>query len=240
MSSPSESVPSRSASSSSNVSVSAACADALRGALGPLVDFLRLLRHLPDRLLHARRRDRAAERLEGAAPPSSVLFICDGNVYRSPYAQRRLRRILPEERGGPLELRSAGFGGWDHPSPPPAVAEAERRGVDLTDHRSRVLTYDLVDATELFVVTDVAQARRLERAYGVPGERIVHLGDLDPEPIRTRTIVDPWEGDPEVVRDAYDRIDRCLERLADLLTGRAAHGGRKRGGEDRESSESRT
>ncbi len=193
----------------------------LKGALGPLRKPVRslvgFLWHLPDRLLHRRRRRRAVRMLQEMPSPDSVLFICVGNICRSPYAERALRRALPPEARERITLRSAGLEGWDHPSPSEARVEAERRGVDLTDHRSRALTYDLVDSTDLFLVTAAHQARTLERSHGISPERIVHLGDLDPEPVRTRTIVDPWGKDAECFRQSYDRIDRCLEHLVQLL-----------------------
>lgn len=189
----------------------------VRTALGPLRPLARFLRHLPDRLLHSRRRRRSVERLRRAPRPDSVLFVCVGNICRSPYAERALRQALSPQLRSAIELRSAGLGGWDQPSPAEAVAEAERRGVDLTEHRSRVLTYDLVDSTDLFLVTAVHQARKLERSYGIAPERIIHLGDLDPQPVRTRTVVDPWGEEPEVFRRSYDRIDRCVDELVRLL-----------------------
>lgn len=190
----------------------------VRAVLRPLRPLVRFLRHLPDRLLHARRRRRAVERVREAPRPDSVLFVCVGNICRSPYAERALRQALSPELRSSIELRSAGLGGWDQPSPAEAVAEAERRGVDLTEHRSRVLTYDLVDSTDLFLVTADHQARKLERSYGIAPERIIHLGDLDPRPIRTRTVVDPWGKEADVFRRSYDRIDRCLDHLVRLLS----------------------
>lgn len=196
-------------------------ADRLSGVVRPVLEpvraVVRFLRHLPDRLLHSRRRRRTVERLGKVSRPDSVLFVCVGNICRSPYAERALRQALSPELRSAIELRSAGLGGWDQPSPAKAVAEAKRRGVDLTEHRSRVLTYDLVDSTDLFLVTAVHQARTLQRSYGIAPERIIHLGDLDPRPIRVRTVVDPWGKELDVFRRSYDRIDRCLDHLVRLL-----------------------
>ena len=45
---------------------------------------------------------------------------------------------------------------------------------------------------------------------------MVLLGDLDPEPITRRTVLDPVEQPAEVFRSCYDRIDRCVGALAVL------------------------
>ena len=43
------------------------------------------------------------------------------------------------------------------------------------------------------------------------------LGDLDPQSIQDRTIIDPLGGDAQVVEQVYFRIDRCVEQLAKLI-----------------------
>jgi protein-tyrosine-phosphatase len=89
--------------------------------------------------------------------------------------------------------------------------------VDLTAHRSRALTHDVVDDTDLFVVPAIEQRRQLRREQGIDPDRVLHLGDLDPEPIRARKIEDPWGKERTIFRQSYDRIDRCLDVLADAL-----------------------
>ena len=57
---------------------------------------------------------------------------------------------------------------------------------------------------------------RIRLRYG-PGVTLLILGDLDPLPIRSRTITDPWGCDTQVVEQVYSRIDRCVEQLAELI-----------------------
>jgi hypothetical protein len=47
---------------------------------------------------------------------------------------------------------------------------------------------------------------------------VVVLGDLDPKPIDSRTIVDPWNCDASIFRSSYERIDRCAKELAEILS----------------------
>lgn len=177
----------------------------------------RAVRRLPEVLLHPLRRRRTERRLREGRRPASVLFLCLGNVCRSPYAARAFRREM--EAGPAVRAASAGFGAWDRRPPSEAVAEAASRGIDLAGHRSRPVAYDLVDSTELFVVTAARQGRRLRHRFGVPPDAIVHLGDLDPARLGGRTIEDPWGGTREAYRRSYDRIDRCVARLAEILAG---------------------
>lgn len=173
------------------------------------LSLLRRLRHLPDRLLHGRRRH-AALRAVSDGSVRSVLVLCNGNICRSPYAAAVLAA-----RGNGLRVDSAGFIGPGRPCPPEAIAVARARGVALESHRSRLLDGNALAAADLVLVMDRAQARRVRR-----GREAVHpilLGDLDPESIDTRTIRDPVECDETVFRQVYDRIDRCVAALGAAL-----------------------
>ena len=172
----------------------------------------RAARHTPDRLLHAWRRRRALTRLARTAPPTRVLVVCHGNICRSPYAAGRLRSLFAAQRHA-AEIQSAGFIGPDRPAPGNAVTTAALRGVDLTSHRSRLLTAQLVDDAELIVVMDARQAAALRFVFGDVRAPILILGDLDPLPAVTRAVRDPALEPRAVFAESYDRIDRCLAAL---------------------------
>lgn len=174
---------------------------------------LRLLRHAPDRWLHPLRRRAALSRLAGQAP-EAVLFVCHGNIYRSPFAAYAFARS-----GATARVESAGFVGPDRPSPGDAIARAARAGVDLNPHRSRLLTGESVRGADLIVVVNVAQRREVCARWGVDRSKVLVLGDLDPEPIVTREIEDPWRGEPEVLDRSYARVERCVRELARELGG---------------------
>ena len=84
-----------------------------------------------------------------------VLFVCAGNLCRSPFAEG-LARQLAAERGLDVEFASAGEIALDgDPCPPEAVAVAKEYGVDLSSHRARRLTTDKADkVVPLFDVPD--------------------------------------------------------------------------------------
>jgi protein-tyrosine-phosphatase len=84
-----------------------------------------------------------------------VLFVCAGNICRSPFAEGLARR-LAAERGLDVEFASAGEIALDGDRcPPDAVAVAKEYGVDLSSHRARRLTTDKADkVVPLFDVPD--------------------------------------------------------------------------------------
>jgi protein-tyrosine phosphatase len=172
-----------------------------------------------DRFLHPLRRLVLRRRLAGADIPRSILFVCHGNVCRSPYAaasfSRRLARAVPDV----IRVSSAGFVGPDRTPPAEAVAAASRRGIDLESHRSSLVLADRVRASDIILVMSADQARAIRRRLGGARPLIAVLGDLDPHPIDSRTVRDPWDGDAEVFDASFGRIDRCVDSLVGLLVG---------------------
>ena len=178
----------------------------------------RFVRYLPDRVLHSLRRRSAARRLRRLSPPRGVLFICHGNICRSPYAAAWARLLL----SAGTRVESAGFIGQGYLSPAEAVAAAGERGVDLAPHRSQQVTPELLDASDLVVVMDGAQRERILGARPALAGRTVLLGDLDPEPIARRAIYDPVFQSVEVFRATYARVERCTRVLCGLWDERGA------------------
>jgi len=183
----------------------------------------RWIRHGPDRLLHRLRRKRARSRL-ASRPVTSVLVVCHGNICRSPYGEAALRAALPPFMRERIRVLSAGFLGPGRPAPQEAIEVAARRGLDLSAHRSRPLTVDLVRGADLIVVMEPGQARRIQAMFGVDPEALLVLGDLDPLPIETRAIRDPVLQPVEVFEECYARIDRCVAVLADAIGVRPFEG----------------
>lgn len=169
-----------------------------------------------DRALHPRRRNQALDVLHSLESPASVLFVCHGNIYRSPYAEAAFRARMGE-RGAGIVIQSAGFVGPDRPVPQASLELARSRGLDLAQHRSQLLTKPLVGASELIVVMSAEQKQQINQRFGYPLRRLLVLGDLDPEGSERRTIIDPWNRPPEALHAAVDRIERCVEVLVETL-----------------------
>ncbi|NJD10470.1 MAG: hypothetical protein FIB01_08575 [Gemmatimonadetes bacterium] len=172
---------------------------------------LRAIRRTPERLTHPLRRTRA-ERV-GAAARGPGLGLCHGNICRSPYAEARLRQLLA---GRDADVASAGFIGPGRPAAEFAQQSAAARGIDLSRHRSQLITPALAQAAGLVVVMNASQRAELRSRYAgtVP---VVILGDLDPKRIDAREVTDPFGRDAACFAAVFDRLDRCLARLAGLL-----------------------
>jgi protein-tyrosine phosphatase len=153
--------------------------------------------------------------LAASGLPAQWLFVCHGNICRSPYAMMRARALLghlPDTK-----IVSAGFVGAGRRSPSAARQAAEERGLDLTTHRATYVTHELGAAARLIIVMDRDQRNAMRRIMRNPKAPVVLLGDFDPESIKSRTIVDPIGQPVAAFHACYTRIDRCVQAMVDAL-----------------------
>jgi protein-tyrosine phosphatase len=165
----------------------------------------------------------ALRRLARPHDPSAILFVCNGNICRSPYAAASFRTHMQRVKGREsIRVMSAGFLEPGRAPPAEALGAAKARGVDLSEHRSRTLAPDLVRDAELMFVMDPRQRRELRARFGCHRRDIVVLGDLDPQAIDRRAIPDPIDRPVEFFVAVYDRIDRCIEQLVAALSEKSS------------------
>jgi protein-tyrosine phosphatase len=142
-----------------------------------------------------------------------VLFVCMGNICRSPTAEGVMRRLLAE-RGldGEIELDSAGTGGWHAGSPPDARATdaAAARGITLQGAARQVTRSDFEDFDVLVAMDreNLAGLRAIAPP-GTEGKLRLLLGDRD--------VPDPYYGGPRGFEDVLDLVQAGCERLLDDL-----------------------
>lgn len=145
-----------------------------------------------------------------------ILVLCYGNICRSPYAAAALERELARNSLA-AKVSQGGVFGPDRPANDRARLVSARRGIDLSSHRSRVVTAEECQSVELLVVMEPDQAQDMIERLGAPANRVLVLGDLDPEPIDSRSIPDPYSLDEAFFARVYDRIDRCTVELVGAL-----------------------
>ncbi|HEY8832362.1 MAG TPA: hypothetical protein VIM21_07615 [Gemmatimonadaceae bacterium] len=179
-------------------------------------EWIRDARHLPDSVLHARRRN-AAQLEVRRLRPRSILFVCHANICRSPFAAAAFSRACPLQLSGHITVASAGFIGPDRSAPSRALAAGERFGVDISGHRSTRITSESLRSADLIVVMSAEQARGIRARLRSTPARVLVLGDLDPLPITRRTVSDPWGGSDSAFDASYSRIDRCVRELVGLI-----------------------
>jgi len=149
---------------------------------------------------------------------ASVLFVCLGNICRSPMAEGAMR-VAAREAGLDLLVDSAGTGGWHIGSPPDsrAIATAKAMGVDISDLRARqVERSDFHRFTHIFALDgqNLADLRRLQ-----PGDAAAELSLLlDMVPGREgQAVADPYYGEDDGFAVAWRDVSTAAEMLAQRL-----------------------
>jgi protein-tyrosine-phosphatase len=159
------------------------------------------------------------EQYASQASDAGILFLCYGNICRSPYAFARWERMRANCPWLP-PASSAGFHRQPHRLTPPRFqAAAAHRGLDLSLHRSALVTAESLDAAGLVVVMDVANALAVEGLLPRAIEKTVLLRAV--EGSHECEIADPYGQTLPAGGIAYEQIDRSLIALASCLAGSA-------------------
>ena len=141
-----------------------------------------------------------------------LLFVCTGNICRSPTAEGVLRH-LAKEAGLELHVESAGTGDWHVGQPPDARAQhhARSRGYDLSAQRARQVQVLDFERFDLIVAMDHGHLRLLERQC--PREHRGKLRTL----VAGRDVPDPYYGGPEGFERVLDMVEAgCRALLAEI------------------------
>ena len=140
-----------------------------------------------------------------------ILFVCLGNICRSPTAEGVMRHLVREEGlEDRIEMDSAGTGGWHVGAPPDARATeaAARRGIELTGAARRLEPADF-ERYDLILAMDAENRRDLIAM--APDEdarskvRMFRAGDLD--------VPDPYYGGERGFEEVLDLVEEAARDL---------------------------
>jgi protein-tyrosine-phosphatase len=142
-----------------------------------------------------------------------LLFLCYGNICRSPFAEAYAVARLPEVR-----VQSAGLHEEEgRPSPEHLASAAAELGMTLAMHRSRHLNPKMIDQADLIVVMDLMNYESLVREYPTAASKTTCLGLFASEP--SLEIDDPYLLSTEQTITVLRQIISGVDGIERVLRG---------------------
>jgi tRNA threonylcarbamoyl adenosine modification protein (Sua5/YciO/YrdC/YwlC family) len=141
----------------------------------------------------------------------TVLFVCTGNICRSPMAEVLFRHRIGDGAG--WDAASAGiYAGAGSPASANAIEAVRELNVDLRGHGSQPLSAELVDAAELIVVMTAEHRFHILQDFPEAGNRVCLLKSFGTSKV-SADVADPFGGSLHVYQKIRDEIDRALSDL---------------------------
>ena len=140
---------------------------------------------------------------------NKVLFVCIGNICRSPIAEGLFRQALPEKA-----VFSAGLSAMvGDPADPLSIQLMLEHGIDIRGHRARNMEGWMISETDLIVTMDQDQKRFIEHRFPTARGKVMRIGERE-----KFDVPDPYRQGLSAFRHSYNLIahgiDQVVERIA--------------------------
>jgi len=145
----------------------------------------------------------------------SVLFVCTGNIIRSPFAEHLFRNLIAESEDNLENWLIASTGIWTQaglPAVKKAREVAREMGVNLDDHKSTPLSLDLLEKSNLVITMESGQKEAIRHEFKNQASKVIMLSELAGNTI---DIEDPIGLDPSKASEVLGNIDGLIREHFD-------------------------
>lgn len=154
----------------------------------------------------------------GSSGPVRVVFVCWGNICRSPIAERVAQRQAEEAGLTGVEFTSAATSNEElgEPMDRRAATVLRERGYRADGHGAHQIDAAEIEAADLVVAMEDIHVRKL-RALAPDADNISLLSDHDPLATPGSGVPDPWYGGPEGFYDTLATVEAAMPGVLDRV-----------------------
>jgi protein-tyrosine phosphatase len=147
-----------------------------------------------------------------------VVFVCWGNICRSPMAERVAERMAGDQSLSGVEFTSAATSTEElgEPIDPRAVAVLQQHGYRTNGHRARRITRAEIEAADLVIAMEDIHLRKM-LAIAPGAANLSLLSEYDPDAEPGSGIPDPWYGTPAGFYGTLEAIEAAIPGVLDYI-----------------------
>lgn len=147
----------------------------------------------------------------------AVVFVCHGNICRSPMAERMAEQAAAEAGLEHIRFTSAGISSEETGNPinPRAVRKLQQLGCRTGDHRAHQITADEARSADLIICAEQHHADKVVRLDPALADRVRLITDFVPGAEPGSGVPDPWYGAESGFDDTADTIAAALPTILD-------------------------